>query len=130
MTNNIEFKTVRTFTTTHEAHFARGFLESEGIEAFVRDEFSVGIRPYMSQALGGVRLDVREEDYDRAQKLLDIPAAVPVPRLCPKCGGAALPASDTGAKAASLLVSLAVLAPMLLRKPRYQCAACGSSWRE
>lgn len=69
---NIDFKTVRTFTTTQEAYLARGFLESEGIEAFVLDEFSVGIRPYMSQALGGVRLDVRAEDLERARTLLDI----------------------------------------------------------
>jgi formate dehydrogenase assembly factor FdhD len=129
MTNTIEFKTVRTFITTHEAHLARGFLESEGIEAFVRDEFSVGIRPYMSQALGGVRLDVREEDYERARGLLDIPAAVPTPHVCPMCGGEAPPDRDGGAQAASFLVSLAAMAPILLRKTKYRCAACGNSWR-
>ena len=45
-------------------------LEDEGIECLVPDEFTVIMNPLYSNAVGGVRLQVRESDIERAKEVL------------------------------------------------------------
>ncbi len=42
-------------------------LEAEAIECFVKDEFT---DPFVSNAIGGVKLQVREQDCARAIQIL------------------------------------------------------------
>jgi len=72
---------IATFSHPFEAHLAKGKLESEGIEAFIADENIVGINWLYSNLVGGVKLKVREEDRDRALKLLQ--EKVPILELVP-----------------------------------------------
>jgi Cdc6-like AAA superfamily ATPase len=67
-TNN--FVTVLTFTYPYEAEIIRGRLESEGIECFMQDELTVQVNPFYSNAIGGIKLQVRESDLERAIKIL------------------------------------------------------------
>jgi hypothetical protein len=62
-------KTVRTFGELAEAGFARSLLEAAGIEALLADEqsYSIGYGP----AAGGLRLQVDDADFERAQRVLD-----------------------------------------------------------
>ena len=60
-------KTLASFVTAEDAHNLRGFLESCGIPAFVRDENTAAS---YSIAIGGVKVDVEDADYDRAAELL------------------------------------------------------------
>ena len=60
-------KTVATFTTPEEAHNLRAFLEGNGIAASVRDE---NMGASYSMAIGGVKVDVEDIDFDRAVALL------------------------------------------------------------
>lgn len=62
--------TITTFIYPHEAHLAKNFLEAEGIEVFLKDEWTVQINNLYSNAIGGVKLQVRKIQYDRAWKLL------------------------------------------------------------
>ncbi|PKP02187.1 MAG: phosphoenolpyruvate synthase [Bacteroidetes bacterium HGW-Bacteroidetes-6] len=64
------WKTIITFTQPHEAHFAKGLLESEGIETIIRDELTAQINNFYSNAIGGVRLDVKECDFVNATSIL------------------------------------------------------------
>ena len=64
------FVTVITFVYPHELGIPQSLLESEGIECFVRDEFTVNVHPFYSNAIGGIRLQVRESDAQRAIEIL------------------------------------------------------------
>lgn len=58
--------TIATFTVPEEAHLFRTFLESRGIEGFVLDENVVQLFWHYSNAIGGVRVAVAEDDEDEA----------------------------------------------------------------
>jgi hypothetical protein len=53
-----------------EAHVVRGRLEAEGIDVFVSDDVAVGTLSYIGSALGGVKVNVRERDFERARDVL------------------------------------------------------------
>jgi hypothetical protein len=61
---------ILTFTYPHEAHLAKGKLESEGIEVQITDEMTVQVHNFYSNAIGGVKLLVRETDLQRANQIL------------------------------------------------------------
>lgn len=46
-------------------------LESEGIECIVLDENTVQAHNFLSQAIGGVRLQVAESNFERAREILE-----------------------------------------------------------
>jgi hypothetical protein len=59
-----------TFTYPHEAHLAKGKLESEGIEVIIKDELTAQVNNFYSNAIGGVKLFVKDTDFDAAYKIL------------------------------------------------------------
>ncbi|HEX2936738.1 MAG TPA: DUF2007 domain-containing protein [Bacteroidales bacterium] len=61
---------VISFIYPHEAHMAKGKLESEGIEVLIRDELTAQVNNFYSNAIGGVKLLVKEPDFDTARQLL------------------------------------------------------------
>ncbi len=63
MTETFTLQTLQTFVYPHEAHMVKAYLESEGIETEIRDEMTVNANPLYSNAIGGVKLLVKEEDY-------------------------------------------------------------------
>ena len=62
--------TLETFSSAWEAHLARACLEAEGIQAIVADEHFYRLYGALSGTLGGVRLQVRPEEMERAAELL------------------------------------------------------------
>jgi len=62
---------VATFTFPTEAEMARGLLESNGIDALVRDAGLVGVHPWLSNAVGGVKLVVSSDDAELAREILE-----------------------------------------------------------
>lgn len=62
--------TVLTFTYPHEAHMAQGFLESEGVETMLKDELTTQVNNFYSNAIGGVKIQTKEKDYDNAIEIL------------------------------------------------------------
>jgi hypothetical protein len=83
-------RTVATFSKPEEAHLFRTWLEGAGIPAFVHDESIVQLDWFMSNAIGGVRVQVAEEDFDSAREFIAAEAAREVPQAsefpCPHCG--------------------------------------------
>ena len=59
-------KTIAAFSTVEEAYNLRAFLASNDIAAFIRDE---NMAATYSMAIGGVKVDVADEDHDRAAAL-------------------------------------------------------------
>lgn len=65
------WETILTFMYPNEAHMAQGFLESEGIESFLKDEMTVQVQNFYSNAIGGVKLQVRDGDVEKAKAILE-----------------------------------------------------------
>lgn len=65
-----DFITITTFNFPQDSYVARAFLGSEGIESRVKDENLAQVYNFISQAIGGAKLQVRKADYERAVKLL------------------------------------------------------------
>lgn len=61
--------TIATFGKPEEAHLLRMRLEDAGIAAYLRDENTIQWE-WGSQAFGGVRVDVADEDEEAAKAVL------------------------------------------------------------
>jgi hypothetical protein len=71
--------TVRRYIELTQAELDKSLLEAEGIPAFIPDENSSAIG-YAVLGLGGIRLQVSDEDTDRAQQVLgEEKEATPLP---------------------------------------------------
>ena len=93
-----KFLTVATFDTPFQASLAKNRLEAEGIAAYLLGESTVGWFWYLSNAVGGIKLQVAEADLERAGEILaaarDGPAKTSPPRAaatktattCARCG--------------------------------------------
>jgi hypothetical protein len=68
-----ELVTVRQFRDLPEALLAKGSLESTGIECFLADENLVRLDWFISNFIGGIKLNVRPEDEVNARQILDEP---------------------------------------------------------
>ncbi len=62
--------TVETFSSSWEAQLARACLEAEGVHSVIADEHFHRLYRALTSTLGGVRLQVRPEDAERAAELL------------------------------------------------------------
>lgn len=62
---------LKTFNSLAEAYVFKGRLESEGILCFLHDEQIVNMNPFYSQAVGGVKLKVPEDQIEEALKILE-----------------------------------------------------------
>src|SRR5215469_1585957 len=65
--------TVGRFRDLSEALLAKGMLESAGIECFLADQDLVRMDWFYSNAIGGMRLQVKEDDAAAATEILEQP---------------------------------------------------------
>jgi len=63
-------KTIATFWRTDDAHLLRLRLEAAGFHAVLQDENITQIHPWRASAIGGVRLQVDESDFEAIRKFL------------------------------------------------------------
>lgn len=52
------------------AHIALGRLKEEYINCYLQDEYSVTIDPFLSNAIGGIKLMVAETQLERAREII------------------------------------------------------------
>src|SRR5580765_7990153 len=84
---------VGTFLHGYEASLAQGRLAAEGIESEVRDGALIGLVWLYSNAVGGVKLSVRESDAERAREILARFAARQSPAAESEAPASGMPAS-------------------------------------
>ena len=79
--------TITKVTYLHEAEMLCMRLEAEGIKTFIPDQNTVSIQPFYSDAMGGIRVQVDEEDLAHAREILKdlIPQTARGMFTCPKC---------------------------------------------
>jgi VIT1/CCC1 family predicted Fe2+/Mn2+ transporter len=61
---------ISTFTYPHEAHMAKTYLESEGIDVVMQDELTAQVNNFYSNTIGGVKLLIPESDFEQGLQLL------------------------------------------------------------
>jgi hypothetical protein len=62
---------LRKYRDMPAAFVEKGILEDAGIECFLQDDNVVGINWFLSNAIGGVKLIVREKDAEESERLLN-----------------------------------------------------------
>jgi DNA-directed RNA polymerase subunit RPC12/RpoP len=125
--DNIVLVTVATFPEAIEAHIFRSRLESEGIRCVIADEPTVSNQPWLTMASGGIKLQVQQQDRERAAGIIARIRGINAPAICrcPVC------ASDKIAVKRNGNVVKRVLA-LLFGTPGqqiYTCLTCGLDWR-
>jgi phage FluMu protein Com len=121
---------IRRFDSPIEANIVKGKLLDEHIQCFLKDEHIVGIIPYYSTAVGGVKLMIFENDKERANELLNqLRSNYKEEVKCPSCGSLNvhyITEKHNTWNWFSLLVSfLLCIYPFYLKK-KYECGDCKS----
>ncbi|HXO19966.1 MAG TPA: DUF2007 domain-containing protein [Thermoanaerobaculia bacterium] len=131
--------TIETFTSPWQAQLARARLEAEGIESMVADEHLVRMHWLFSNAVGGVKLQVRPEDAGRAVAALGVQVAIPDIHLvteeeavrfrCPACNSDHL-SFERWSRLAFVGTWLLLGIPLPIPRNRWTCRRCGAAWKE
>ncbi|WP_343488157.1 DUF2007 domain-containing protein [Allomuricauda sp. d1] len=66
-----EWITLGSFEFLADVQVIKGKLESEGIQVHLKDENTVSVEPFASNALGGIKLQVLKQDEEEARKIYD-----------------------------------------------------------
>jgi hypothetical protein len=135
---------IAAFRETAHAHLARGFLESAGIPAAVEDEHIVGINWLYSNAVGGVKLLVPEQQAEQAALLLATRSqecaeeAAEYRRVagegdaCPSCKSEDVAPSNLATRVKALVLLVGPMAapaiPFVFWKSEWKCDDCGHVW--
>jgi putative signal transducing protein len=65
-----EFITIMTFDDLPNCHIVKGRLETEGIKCYVQDEYTIQSKPGVADLYGGIKLQIREDDVEKALQIL------------------------------------------------------------
>lgn len=83
--------TLGSFEFLADVQIIKGRLEAEGIAVVLKDENTVGVEPFASNALGGIKLQVFKSDKERAETIFNEVRNYAVDEngtliQCPNCG--------------------------------------------
>jgi len=127
-----QFQIVGRYQYSSEALIFKGKLESEGIEVYIRDNNIVDSNPLYSNAVGGIKLFVKSEDFDKAQLVLSDVSQYSLNENnqlinCPKCNAEQVEMvtsiKDIRSFLAFLFSVLVVYMPFY-SKHKYKCQSC------
>lgn len=136
------------FSLPYQAHLLAGKLEAEGIEAFIQQEDSSSVLPYLAVTKSGISVLVKESQKEDALAVMksiedsvtpsaDLPVALRidgeifdlVKGICPECSVPAvyLRRSGTVASTAAIAFVAIITLPIKLQH-NYFCSNCQSEW--
>lgn len=78
-------KVIASYTKPEEAYLVASLLEGNGITTYVRDANTVNANWMVSNAIGGVKLEVDECDVAKAREVLNLPCEADGLLSCPFC---------------------------------------------
>jgi predicted RNA-binding Zn-ribbon protein involved in translation (DUF1610 family) len=82
--------TLRSFNDYFSAHILLTKMQDAGVECYLKDEHTVTIDPLLTNAVGGIKLVVKEADIAAATELLKaFDEAYMNSVSCPRCGASA-----------------------------------------
>ena len=129
--------TLRQFRDLPEALLAKASVESAGIQAYLVDDNMIRMDWFISNLLGGIKLQVRPEDVEAANEILNQPTPENLdvegvgeyqqPR-CPNCQS--LDVADQELNKLVSYGSAYLGIPIPMQKSNWSCHACGHEWKE
>lgn len=132
--------TVATFSKPEEAHLLRLRLGAGGVDAYVQDENMIQMNWLYSDAIGGVRVQIAEDDLEAAREIVAVPpvkadvGSVAELTECPECSATDTAPDERPRRFAFLsmifsLVTFGVAFPFAFLRRRWKCSHCGCTWR-
>ncbi len=131
--------TIARFSFPTEAYIPKTKLEAEGIWSIVIDEEMITANWLYSNAIGGVKLQVKQDDAGRALTILDRAEAplswdetelgqADADELCPKCDSLSIHYEKYATR--WLFLSWLILQfPLPIFKRKWACTECGHVWK-
>jgi len=134
----LKLVTVRTFDNPIDAHMLKSKLESEGVSCYLQDEHTIAIDPLVSNALGGIKLKINEEDIDKTKSILNELEGASYRDeenntiKCPSCESTELIAGYNSMKGFKEILSaitsiLLMVFPFYLKR-LFKCKKCGNEF--
>jgi len=66
-----DFQTIAIFNYSHEIVVLKHILDQEGISYYFENEMTLSVAPFYSTALGGIKLKVHLNDFEKVREILD-----------------------------------------------------------
>jgi hypothetical protein len=130
----MDYIELRSFDNYIEANIIMNMLQSQSIVCHLKDEHIITIDPFLSPAIGGMKLMVHHSQLERAWELMDQAEAQYLrSRSCPICKSHQLSIETVHKKHRC---RLAALVNMMLRGQSleitklYRCGQCGYDFKE
>jgi predicted RNA-binding Zn-ribbon protein involved in translation (DUF1610 family) len=102
-----DFILINVYSNYVDAHIARGVLEEEGINCWLKDENTLTIDPILTNAVGGIKLMVVRSQAERAAEILtNLRNEARASITCPKCQSHNIEQVSTPRKASNWLTAL------------------------
>ena len=120
--------TLRSFDNYFLASITLTKLQGAGVNCYLKDENTVTIDPILSNAIGGIKIVVKEEDAAEAKKILQQFDEEYLQSVkCPQCGAGAITlVSKPGVKNfVTAILTWAFSDYAVAAESIYQCGKCG-----
>lgn len=83
----MEFVILDSFSNYIDANLALGRMQNEGINCWLKDEYTATIDPILTNAIGGIKLMVLQDDLEHATEILNSLKEIKRKSFaCPFCG--------------------------------------------
>ena len=146
LSEKIPLVTIATFSYPTEAYITKSKLDAFGIWSFVADDYTVMMNWLFSNAIGGVKLQVKENDAEQARKIITSNTSVSkiedinekTGEFCPSCHSPNIYYNRYNLRAFFTFWFLSYLFGSLFGfgsgfsipffKRRWRCANCGYEW--
>lgn len=135
---NYDLVTVVRYDNSIQAHITKAHLEGHGLVCFVFDGNMVDLDPLLSNAVGGVKVKVREKDAEEALELIKALEETPYTDenneviACPNCGSTSYYTHFTSMRNAksiiAFLISMVTLIFPIYRKQVLRCKNCDTEF--
>ncbi|MDD2600664.1 MAG: DUF2007 domain-containing protein [Kiritimatiellae bacterium] len=125
-------KTLTTVSWMSEADLLCSRLATYGIKTNIPDQSTASVLPLLGNAMGGIRIQVNDEDFDKAVSTLREIQSTSTDNkktFCPKCGSSKVKyRRESWMFFACLIIFMGI--PLLWLKKKFHCNSCGFNWCE
>jgi hypothetical protein len=143
--------TLKAFMFTADAYPLMSKLESEGIECYLEGENTVAVDPFLSNAIGGVRVKIMDRDSKRAFEIMKASEQtfkekmivenkkyeafskgyVEVDTYCPECESIHIYRKKFPTwKTVLAILFFWIYLPLAFLTKTHYCADCGHVWKQ
>jgi len=130
----MNFIQLRSYDNYVNANMQLSMLKEEGINCYIKDEYTITIDPLLSPAIGGMKLMVDEQQIESAKQILEESDKTFLQTIpCPNCGQHAIEHIVQIKTPSGFLQKIKF---MLVNgqeqeiKKYYKCASCGFKFDE